>query len=497
MTKHTSKILPFLMGLCIIGGTLFLSSCGKDDEVKPSSVAVTGVTLSPTTKTLPLAGTQQLTATIAPANASNSKVTWSSSSQAVATVNATGLVTAVAAGTATITATTEDGAKTATATITVTDFSDLSVEQNKAKLEENGISLVNDLTEIKNADGIETAQTLLNLFFTDEEEVPPTGGRQSLALRKSMSVLQLLSNFKNGKTTARDVMAGMRTSEGDDDPGSPQEAWNEVAGVYSYNSATEEFDTTSLGGNAIVLRFPSTEGGVNNNAELKVYDFTYVTINNLELEYDKDVPTGLKFYIAVNDVKQIEYLFAATYKENGEPKTLATSLALNPFKISVDLANTSARAAVNYKLTKSDNNLLAYGAEAWGDFTSANLEDPETPGDVADSAALYVQVLNIKFVGKAKVKALDDALGDDSTPQQEVAAINANTKIVVLYADSNLKIAKAEFYVDDTDGEAHTEVRLVFSDGSKSDVENYINAGFEDLETSVKDLLEIKDDEEG
>jgi gliding motility-associated-like protein len=83
-------------------------------------VSVTGVTASPTTATIAAGATQQLTATIAPSNATNQAVTWSSSNTAVATVSATGLVSGVTAGAATITVTTTDGAKTASSTITVT-----------------------------------------------------------------------------------------------------------------------------------------------------------------------------------------------------------------------------------------------------------------------------------------------------------------------------------------------------------------------------------------
>ncbi|HBQ5645152.1 TPA: Ig-like domain-containing protein [Klebsiella variicola] len=83
-------------------------------------IAVTGVTVSPTTASIAEGSTQQLNATIAPSNATNQAITWTSSDEDVATVNANGLVTAVGAGTATITATTSDGSKTATSAITVT-----------------------------------------------------------------------------------------------------------------------------------------------------------------------------------------------------------------------------------------------------------------------------------------------------------------------------------------------------------------------------------------
>jgi chitodextrinase len=84
-----------------------------------STVAVTGVSLSPTSASVSVGSTQQLTATVAPANATNKNVSWSSSNPSVATVNATGLVTAVSSGSATITVTTQDGSFTATAAVTV------------------------------------------------------------------------------------------------------------------------------------------------------------------------------------------------------------------------------------------------------------------------------------------------------------------------------------------------------------------------------------------
>ena len=81
---------------------------------------VTGVTLTPETATLTQAGQSvQLTATVAPADAANKKVTWTTSDSRVAAVDENGKVTAVGNGTCTITATTEDGSFTAICTIKV------------------------------------------------------------------------------------------------------------------------------------------------------------------------------------------------------------------------------------------------------------------------------------------------------------------------------------------------------------------------------------------
>lgn len=84
-----------------------------------NSFAVTGVVLTPSTVDLAVGGTQQLTATVSPANATNSSVTYASSDTSIATVDSSGLVTAVAAGTATITVTTADGGFTDITNVTV------------------------------------------------------------------------------------------------------------------------------------------------------------------------------------------------------------------------------------------------------------------------------------------------------------------------------------------------------------------------------------------
>ena len=94
----------------------------------PTTVAVTGVSLSQTEAAMTVGGDAlTLTTTVAPDNATDKTVTWTTSDASVATV-ADGVVTAVAAGTATITATATNGTPddtsddfSATCTVTVAD----------------------------------------------------------------------------------------------------------------------------------------------------------------------------------------------------------------------------------------------------------------------------------------------------------------------------------------------------------------------------------------
>ena len=90
------------------------------DDNTPETVAVTGVTLDKSTAKLTEKGqTVDLTATVAPENATNKNVIFETSDEKVATVDGNGKVSAVANGKATITVTTEDGEKTAACEVTV------------------------------------------------------------------------------------------------------------------------------------------------------------------------------------------------------------------------------------------------------------------------------------------------------------------------------------------------------------------------------------------
>ena len=90
--------------------------------IDPSKIPVSSITLNKTALSLEAMETYQLTASVSPANAANKALIWTSSNEAVATVDSNGQVTAVAKGTATITATAADGyGASASCTVTVTN----------------------------------------------------------------------------------------------------------------------------------------------------------------------------------------------------------------------------------------------------------------------------------------------------------------------------------------------------------------------------------------
>lgn len=112
---------------CLLAAGLFFvfTSCANGSDGDSGSVAVTSVELNKTSTSITVGGTETLTATVKPENATDKSVTWTSSNTDVASVDK-GVVTAVAVGEATITAKAGDKTATCAVTVTVPKIVDLS-----------------------------------------------------------------------------------------------------------------------------------------------------------------------------------------------------------------------------------------------------------------------------------------------------------------------------------------------------------------------------------
>lgn len=101
------------MAILALGAMIAVASCKKEEE----KIIARSVEVSPSTLEMTAGDTEALTAEIVPSNATDKTLAWSSSDDAVATVSAEGVVTAVAGGRATITA--KCGTKSGTCEVVV------------------------------------------------------------------------------------------------------------------------------------------------------------------------------------------------------------------------------------------------------------------------------------------------------------------------------------------------------------------------------------------
>ena len=131
--KALKRILAVMMTVLMLFGTV---SVGMTSSA--ASKKVKKIKLNKSSITIYVGDTYSLKATVSPSNASNKKVTWSSSNKKVATVSSSGKVTAKKAGKVTITVKAKDGSgKKATCKVTVKKPTKVS----KIKLNKTSLSL--------------------------------------------------------------------------------------------------------------------------------------------------------------------------------------------------------------------------------------------------------------------------------------------------------------------------------------------------------------------
>ena len=134
-------------------------------RVTVEGIAVTGVSLNETEKTMPIGDTDKLIATINPNNATNKNVTWESDKPEIVRVDSEGNIEAVGIGEAVITVRTVDGNKTAQCKVTVEGIGLRAYAQTNP-LEAYKIESFNMFEELVKA--IEEQQAFIKSVFQNE-----------------------------------------------------------------------------------------------------------------------------------------------------------------------------------------------------------------------------------------------------------------------------------------------------------------------------------------
>ena len=177
------------------------------------TVDVTGVTLNKTALLLAKGNSAVLTATIAPANATNKSVTWVSSSADVVSVDKNGKVTALKSGQETITVTTADGGKTAACMVIITEpAASEDIHEAAPKYADTAMSAdIVGATDFTSADiAVEDGKLVLSKTLQDKALV--SAASQDTALKGgSLKIFPIISN----DVTSGEIAAVKYTVKGD------------------------------------------------------------------------------------------------------------------------------------------------------------------------------------------------------------------------------------------------------------------------------------------
>ena len=400
------------------------------------------------------------------------------------------------------------------------NYTDETPEQSKANVEQNAIDLVDQLDNLSSATAIEVLMHLNQL-----QSAEPV---KSLSTSPVLSPLSLISTLNESNSVSR-LFEGLKTT-GDlvaEDPVAFSALFDSIAGKYTYNFLTGEFDESELA-DQVVIEFPGKETDQSNTAVITVENFSVASISEPMEQWPQDLaaelPASINADLKYNGTSLAGVNFNASYASTGMPTKVTIEVYVDDFTFTTAVVH-SPYSSASWKntLKYSDDILFETYIAAEGNWSVENIDenvDETTYTDdygtwtetevhieeIINNANAHVILMNLQVVGKVNLKVLGDAIwaldeereliSEEAYAQAAVDAINANARLIVIYRDTNTKIAEAEAYVESY-YDSYTEtteyepaMRFVYADGSKVDVETYVNSELDNFYNSVNDFID-------
>lgn len=374
-------------------------------------------------------------------------------------------------------------------------FSKLPVEEQKQKIEENGIQLVNTMEGLLET---EAMVAMTNMIALNESD-----GYYDAPMRK------LISDLRRGnKNAISNFDKQMRVSYVDSD----------VWGEYSYNFQTGEMDKTRTLVNKLIMHFPADSITTTNNAEITVnYEESSVKVPESEDYY----PSKITFTMKVNSIVVMSASFNGSYYSDGSPEQVTQTLNIDSYSWTAEVKNSKKKASESYEFKKGKTIILKSTAELNGKLTEEQLQNAfenGTPEDAIENFAVYFQAMDIAIKGgttdfeelakEIRIVNGNPQLTEKQYANEMVRILNKHLICIAFFVEENRKFAEAELYIEEVSKEryyynsytgqyeiqTYTDYvptpRFVLSDGSKVSAEEFAQTGFEDLISKIEEMIE-------
>jgi len=409
--------------------------------------------------------------------------------------------------------------------LTKTPYTTKTVAQTKADIEQTGVNVVDQMKNLNNTIGLSASVNLLSLA-TNKKNPPAIVTNTSAA-----NILKALKSYSQTKNV-KNIMGAMRKTGSE--PVSIVDQFNKIVGVYDYNFDTQSFDSVSSSTN-VVINFPTTKDGKTNDGILTVYvpqvktgPFTYGSQTVTEL------PTLISFDIKANGETGLSFQFTGTYNDQGVPSNLTSTLTVGTFVFKSVLNYSTSTSDVDFSIKNSTTTIIDIGGGVNGNFDKNNITNAYhykydtaysyydsylqkevyiidtnkvvDPDKILYNANAHFQLMNIKIAGQVDFKDLytkmnsidqqynNGSITEDAANTQRVALINNDMVLVVVYADNNTMIAKAEAYLKQTNDGTYTseniDFNMIFADKSKNSLDVYFQDGFDGLYSEMNSFID-------
>lgn len=374
-------------------------------------------------------------------------------------------------------------------------FSKLPVEEQKQKIEENGIQLVNSMEGLLETEAMLAMTNMISLSESDGYYNAP--------------MQRLISDLRRGnKNAISNFDKQMRVSYVESD----------VWGEYSYNFETGEMEKTRTLVNKLIIHFPADSVTTTNNAEITInYEESSVKVPESEDYY----PSKITFTMKVNSNVVMSASFNGSYYSDGSPEQVTQTLNIDSYSWTAEVKNSKKKASESYEFKKGKTIILKSVAELNGKLTEEQLQNAfenGTPEDAIENFAVYFQAMDIAIKGGTtdfkklvnEIKSVDEGsqLTQKQYADEMVRILNKHLTCIAFFVEDNRKFADVELYVEEATGENYyynyntgqyeietytyytAAPRFVLSDGSKVSAEEFVQTGFDNLISKIEEMVE-------
>lgn len=383
-------------------------------------------------------------------------------------------------------------------------FAQENVSEGKAKLEDAGQSFIAEMKTMKNVEAGNVLESFTDCSSTND---PFETALKSTPVFRTMGAA---SSVVSGKNDFSVLMKSIKADVTEDS--SFAQIFSKYKATYTWSSTNNVWVKTASSDFKFI--FPSKKGVATNDASLTI---TYTGKNGLNLVkgYNGDLPENFNASIVVNSKKVFEISFTASYNSDSYPTSVSYFVALYPYKYEISWNYSNSSVSARYQLTNGTTNIFDCYGSTNGNFSKDQINKADSY-EIINDANAYYQLFNIKLAGSVNFKGLYDAEqkayenGESiEIDKAYIKDMNNYIKLNLVYADSKQKIASAEIYpltyTDEyydwyneelvSEEGVKPEVRFIFADNSKADMESYFNTGFSGLVNDLNSfIIELNND---
>lgn len=372
-------------------------------------------------------------------------------------------------------------------------LSTLTVEQQKARIEENGQKLITAMEDMQETKAMATLMSMVEIDGSEAYAAP---------------MQKLVLDIRNKRANAvRNFDQQMRAKYVDSD----------VWGVYDYNFKTNQMEKKSNLTNAIVFNFPASDASTTNNAKITInYTPSTVEVPGLDAEM---YPSAISLVMTVDSKEVMTANFSGKYDANNLPQDVQYTMTMDTYKWNIHLTQNKSIVTELVEFKKGTEVLVKIETKVDGNFDPEQLST-STLESTFKAAVINMQLMDVAILGgtndlkgfitemnKNEDESFDD-MGELNPEYHEnvVKIFNKYLSCKAYFVSENSKFADVELYlakVEDTyevfnwetyEYEVVTETnylprpRLVLVDGSKVAVDEYFAEGFEQLIENLEQM---------